>query len=349
MIFNIFQDSGDRVSGTIIPDNPSVVCNIRVMVGGREITVFPTNELNRDVLARRLHDTGFVNFSITEQSLPGLCAFEDLEIRDADTDLLFYRRLRPSMLVGKYLRIETHLLPLRRLDDAVKSRFQMGYGAIETLGLNFSRQIFLLSQDSIYASGRILIKNFMFCVDKGFKFLVTLHDPYVELAERVLVLNKIKKLGTSSLGERDAMHLSKAIEYAASLPMTTEKALKRALERMPADLIVFLANPIVRQLSTSSLDEPLGKRAVAQALDILSQSAVIGLRSEPQLFAHALGELFNLDPRSLPVAPPNPQIIELAEIFRSWSFFDVILEKDLELYSHVLEAHQKVLDPDEKW
>jgi hypothetical protein len=40
--------------------------------------------------------------------------------------------------------------------------------------------------------------------------------------------------------------------------------------------------------------------------------------------------------------PPFPKIVELAEVFRSWSFFEVILEKDLELYHHVLEAHQKV-------
>ena len=346
MIFNIYQDSGDRICGTVIPDNPSVVCNIRVSMGGRQIAVFPTSELNRDVLARRLHDTGLVNFSITDQSLPGLPTFDDLEIHDADTDLLLYRRLRPSMLLGKYLRLETHLLPLRRLDDAVKHRFQMHYSGIETLGLNFSRQVFLLFQDSIYASGRILIKNFMFCMDKGFKFIVALHDPYVELAERVLVLNNIKKLGMISLGERDAMYLSKAIEYAASLPMTSEKALKRALERMPVDLILVLANPVVRQLSTSNLDEPLGKGAVAQALDILSQSTFIGLRREPELFAHALGELFKLDPISVPVAPPIPKIIELAELFRSWHFFDVILEKDLELYHHVLEAHGKVYDPD---
>ena len=32
---------------------------------------------------------------------------------------------------------------------------------------------------------------------------------------------------------------------------------------------------------------------------------------------------------------------KLAEIFRSWGFLEVILEKDLELYSQVVEAHRK--------
>jgi hypothetical protein len=341
MIFNIFHDSGDRVRGTIIPDNPSVVCNVRVLGGGRELAVFPTNELNQGVLDLRLHDTGLVDFTITEQSLPGLPAFDDLEIHDAETDVLFYRRLRSSMLSGKFFRLETHLLPLRRLDDAVKGRFQMHYSGIETRGLNFSRQIFVLSQDSIYASGRILIKNYTFSAEKGFKFIVTLHDPYVELAERILVLNNVKTVGTGFLGQRDAIHFAKAIAYAASLPMTSERTLKRALEQMPTDIIVLLANPLVRQLSTSNLDEPLGKGSVAQALDFLSQSTVLGLRDAPTPFARSLGELFNLDPSALPVAPPLPAVTVLGGVFRRWGFLDAILEKDLELYHYVHEAHQK--------
>ena len=72
MIFNIFHDSGDRISGTVIPDSYSDVCHIRVGVGGREIAVFPTNEFNPGALAQGLHESGLVNFSITEQSLPGL-------------------------------------------------------------------------------------------------------------------------------------------------------------------------------------------------------------------------------------------------------------------------------------
>ena len=146
MIFNIFHDSGDRISGTVIPDSYSDVCHIRVGVGGREIAVFPTNEFNPGALAQGLHESGLVNFSITEQSLPGLSAFADLEIREAKTDILLYRRFQPSMLFGKYLRLETHLLPLWRLDDAVEFRFQQHYRGIDTLSFYTSRQIFHLSQ-----------------------------------------------------------------------------------------------------------------------------------------------------------------------------------------------------------
>jgi hypothetical protein len=348
MVFDIFYDGGDRVCGTVIPDSYSGVCSIRVSARGRELGVFPTDELNQGVRDVGAHETGLVNFTLTEQSLPGLSAFNDLEIRDADTNLLFYRRLQPGMLTQKYLRLETHLLPLWRLDEAVKPRFQQYYRGVETLGLNCTRQIFHLSQDSIYASGRILIKNFMFCVDNGFKFLVMLHDPHEELAERLLVLNLIEKAGLNSLGEREVMNLRGAIEYAVSLPIKgekplkeSEKALKRALREMPADVARTLANPIVRQFSTSTLDDQPAQGGVAWALDVLAQSAVVGLRSDPEQFANAVGELLGLDPMNLPIASRLSRVIEFAEMLRRWGYCDIILEKDLELYSLVLEAHQK--------
>lgn len=346
MIFNIVEDSGNRVRGTVIPDNYSGICQIRVTAGDREIAVLPTNELNPGALAQGLHETGLVDFTLTEESLPGLSAFTDLEIHDAGTGFLLYRRFRPSMLPGKYLRLETHLLPLWRFDDAVEPRFQQHYRGIERLGFFGSRQIFHLSQDSIYASGRLQIKNFMFCVDNGFKFLVMLHEPYEELAERVLVLKSVKNVGMNFLAEREALHLGKAVEYAAALPMANEKALQRALQQMPSELLLALANPVVRQFSTLHLEEPPPKGGVAQALDILAQSAVIGLRREPELFAHSVGELFNVNPASLPVAPTSPKVGELAEMFRSWSFLEVIIEKDLELYHLVLDAHRKAQGAD---
>ena len=77
----------------------------------------------------------------------------------------------------------------------------------------------------------------MFCVDNGFKFLVMLHKPYEEFPEQVLVLNNVNKLRMNLFGERETLHLRKAVQYAAALPMTREKDLKRALQQMPADLV----------------------------------------------------------------------------------------------------------------
>ena len=146
MIFNIYHDSGDRVCGTVIPDTYSDVCHVRVSAKGGEVATFPTDELNQGVRNIGLHETGLVNFSITEEKLPGLSTFEDLELHEADSDLLLYRRFRPGMISQKFLRLETQLLPLWRLDEAVKHRFQQYYREIEALGRGCTTQLFHLSQ-----------------------------------------------------------------------------------------------------------------------------------------------------------------------------------------------------------
>jgi hypothetical protein len=344
MLFNVFDDSGDRVQGTVIPDTYSGICQIRAYVGGREVGVFPTDELNQSARDIGMHATGLVNFSITEEKLPGLSTFDNLELYEDDSNLLLYRRRLPGMISQKFLRLETQLLPLWRLDEAVKPRFQQYYRGIETLGRSGTSQIFHLSQDSIYASGRILIKNFMtFCDDYGFKYITMVRDPYEELAERLLVMNRIEKGGLNPLGEREVMNLREAIEFAGSLPLDSEKAFRRALRRMPMDVAMSLANPVVRQFSTSTLDEQPTQGGVAAALDVLAQSTLVGLRAESEQFARALGELINQDLTDGALFPAFPKAIELADVIRGSGSCEGILEKDLELYGYVLESCRKAV------
>jgi hypothetical protein len=341
MIFGIYFDTGDRIFGTVIPDTYSGSCRVRVTVLGREVGVFPTDELNQGARDAGMHETGLVNFSITEEKLPGLSKFEDLELHEADTNLLLFRRLKPGMISQKLLRLETQLLPLWRLDEAVKHRFQLYYRGIEALGRSGTTQVFLLPQESIYLSGRILVKNFMYCVDKGFKFITMIRDPYEELAERLLIMNKIEEGGLNPLGERELMNMREAIEYAGSLPLDDEKAFTRALRRMPTDVAMSLANPVVRQFSTSTLDEQPSQGGVAAALDVLAQSSLVGLRAESEQLARALGELVDEDLTNISLFPTFPKVIELAEIIRRSRHCDTILEKDLELYGYVLESCRK--------
>src|SRR5579872_1847000 len=274
MIFNIHHDSGNLIHGTVIPDAYSHICRIRVSARGEEIAIFPTNVLNQGVLDLGLHETGLVDFTITEEALPGLSTLADLELHEVETNLLLYRRFRPEMVRQKFLRLETQLLPLWRLDEAVKDRFQQYYKRIEILGLNATRQIFHLSQDSIYASGRVLISNFTHCTDNGFRLLVLVRDPYEEFAERLLLLSKISEEGLQVLGEREAMTLREAAKYAASLPIEDEKALIRGLRQMPKDVSMTLANPVVRQFSTTAPDEQPRQSGVAVALNVLAESAI---------------------------------------------------------------------------
>ena len=110
----------------------------------------------------------------------------------------------------------------------------------------------------------------MYCVDKGFKFITVIRDPYEELAEQLLIMNKIEEGGLNPLGERELMNMREAMEYAGSLPLDDERAFTRALRRMPSDMAMSLANPVVRQLSTPTLDEQpsQGGGGVATSVEI---------------------------------------------------------------------------------
>ena len=49
--------------------------------------------------------------------MPGIAAVAGLEIEEAESGLLIYRRSRPQFVPDKVFRMETHLLPLWRIDD----------------------------------------------------------------------------------------------------------------------------------------------------------------------------------------------------------------------------------------
>ena len=343
MIFNIYNDGGNIVQGIVIPDSFSAQVAVRAYSGGVELGVFIADELNPDVRDIGQHETGLVNFSITEEKLPGIGAIEDLEIRDAETGILLYRRFQPAMIPEKYLRIETSLYPMWRFDEAVKSRFQMYYREIETLGRSFTTQIFHLSQASIYVSGRILVNNFKHSLDNGFKIIMLLRDPHDELAERFLILNKISTMKLSSLGEREVMNLRGAIDYIASLPFDDEKSLMRELKRIPIDVATALSNPVVRQLSTTDLNDLPRKSGVAAALDILGQAAIVGLRDDPDYFSRAVGEAFAIEPSALTVTPSLPRVAALADVLRTSRCCDFMIEQDREFYHTVVDAYQRTV------
>jgi len=342
MIFNVFLDSGNLIRGTVIPDSLSLIPKIHIIANGREVGALFTNEINQAIRDMGLHSTGSVDFSITDEVVPNLAALEDLELRVDDGDLLIYRRFRQGMRNEKYLRLETQLLPLWRLDDSVKSNFQMYYRQIERLGRSGTNQVFLLSQDSIYLSGRILFSNFSFCQSKGFKSIVILRDPYEELAERLLIMNMSAKEPPGLLDDREVMIYRDALAYAATASFGNEKEARKFFFRMPMAVSLSLANPVVRQFCTSTPDEQSPMGGVARTLDRLAESAYVGLRSDPKQILHAYSELFGIDIKNPDIFPHFPKVTQLAERIRHLGFCDAMLEKDLELFHHVSEAHRHI-------
>ena len=342
MLFNIEQDTGERITGYVVPDGYSTVPVIRVYGRGKELTTFAANEKREALVFSGRHETGQCGFCIDESLVPDLSALVDLELQEAETNILIYRRPKPDNIKKKLLRLETHLFPLWTLDSAIAPRFQYFGKGIESFGRETVTQLFLLNQiESIYLSGKILYRNFAYFVESGFQTLIILQSPYDELAERLLVLSKIRKLGSSLLGMRESAALEPAMDFAESLPFQDERSLKRALRQMPEIVTFLLANPLVRQLTASTPDEMPGGGAVAAALDILANSAMVGQRHESSTFLEGFAELLEIEPGSLPAINRFGLAAPLARMMKESGVVDVILEKDLELYQHVEAAANK--------
>lgn len=343
MLFNLEADAGDRIVCYLVPDGFQAVPRIRVCNAGEELAVVAANETRESLVAASRHETGQCGFSIDASLVPNLPSLTGLELYDEETGVLVYRRRAPHMAAKKILRLETHLFPLWRLDDALRPNFQYHARGVENLGRETVTQLFLLNGvDSVYVSGRILYKNYAYFVESSFQTAILLQEPYQELAERLLVLSKLRRVGAEILGARESMEVEAALDFAEQLPYEDDKAMKRALRQMPADIGAVFANPLTRQLTATTPDEMPPSGAIAAALDALSSFAVVGLRHEADKFTGALAELSGADPASLPPPHQFPGIARLAEILKGGGEVDHLLEKDLELYHHVSEAAEKV-------
>jgi len=342
MLFNLESDTGDRLSCYVVPDGFSGIPAISVRSNGKELLTFQANEVRHALVAAGRHESGACGFTLDAALLPDLPALEALELFDAETGILIYRRPHKDVIKKKLLRLETHFFPLWRFDNALENRFQYFAKGVEQQGRETVTQLFLLNQiDSAYISGRILYKNYAYFIEAAFQTAIILHDPYEELAERLLVLSRVRQIGSEHLGMRDNMSLHAAIDFAQALRFSDEKALQRAIRNMPGEVAAAFTNPLTRQLTTAAPDEMPSGGAVALALDLLASFAIVGLRREPEKFIAGMAELLDVDETSLPDIPHLTAVGPLANQLKNLPEIEMLLEKDLELYHYVVEAFKK--------
>ena len=338
MLFNVERDVGDHIVGYLVPDGFSDVPTVRVSSGGEVVARFAAQEDRPSLVVAGRHQSGRCGFRIDESTVPGLASVSDLEIHDDATGLLVYRRPLPQYVHRKVVRFETHLYPLWRIDEALRPSFQHYIRGAEFHGLETVTQHFLLNAvPSFYLSGRIGHRPFSFLFDGSFDLWCMVNEPFAELAERLLVLRKAKAGGVDLLGPRDGPRFAAAAEFAAALPAGDAKALKKALRAIPPEVAIALSNPLTRQLTASTPDDMPGGAAVAGALDAMSGFKAVGLRDAPNPCLEAIAELVGRPAAQLPVPSPVKGGRALAEALREAGIFEVVLEKDLEVY-HALAA-----------
>jgi hypothetical protein len=344
MLFNIEIDEGSRIVGYLVPDAFSGSPSVRITDGQRQLSLLQCQEERASLVAAGRHATGRCGFTIDDTIVGDLARQEALELYDHETGILIYRRRPPAQVTHKRIfRVETHLFPLWRLDDRIEKHFQYFHKGIERHGRETATQVFLLhNATSLYLSGRLIYKSYENYVNESFHCIALLHDPYMELAERLLTLKHVRKFGEELLGARDMMAYEPAIAFAEAIE-NDEKVLRRAFGGMPKAVIGNFANPLTRQLAARNPDDVPVRGAVAMALETLSSFAIVGLRERQDLFLAQLADLLGTQTGTLTGVPDFDRTVELAEQLRHLPEAGVLIEQDLEVYDHVKSAVDQVL------
>lgn len=346
MLFNIERDEGRRIIGYMVPDAFSMSPSLRVADGDKELLILPCQEERAALVAAGRHETGRCGFTIDDTMIANLAERQTIEIYDQETDLLIYRRRPPQQLIQKRVfRLETHLVPLWRLDDRLERYFQYFHKGIERHGLETINQMFLLNDStSLYLAGRIPFKAFENYIDETFTCATLFRNPYTELAERLLTLGIVRRVAdkVQLLGARDMMTYGPAFDFAEQIKVDG-KVLHRAFAAMPKAAIAILSNPLTRLLAVRSAEEVPGKGAVATALGTLSRFASVGLREGQDLFVAQLAALLGIDAQTLPMPADFSKTAELSALLRDVPEAQLLIEKDLEVYHHTKSAIEKAL------
>jgi hypothetical protein len=339
MLFSIDEDIGGRIEGWVMPDNPTVIPRIIVHLDADNHVAIDAFVYRPLLKQQGLHNTGICGFVLDENNCRGLTGAGKLEIHDADNNLLIYRR-RPDagVIDKKFFRLEHQLFRSVAVDESFQPHFHMAYPALELLSEETIRSVLAMPfTSSIYASGRVFWRVWEPLLrDRGYMVGVLLRDPYLEFAERLLIL----KLAGSPQGGAVTESLGPAAEAAAAhlrdVDLRDLASLDAVLSAAPLELRSILYNPLTYLLTAQNAFDPPPVPATAVALESLADMDAVGLRQDTAPFFETLSAMLDI-PQDLPAVslPTSTTVVQWANLLRDWPVVQSLIEMDVEVYRTV--------------
>jgi len=337
MYFSIDADEGRAISGWIVLDNPTAAPRLTLVIPDRpEITIEAHNH-RPDIQEIGIHLTGHVGFCIDEAIVPDLAAIDDVSLLESESRLLIFRRPRPHHLERKVYIFDASVMPQSGLLRELTHFFTNYYFHSERLSL----ETMLIVINNHFCSSTVLYgrSNFnryvSYLNNAGFLRAALLHEPFTELAERLLTL---KLIANRRLPHTESISgLDRGLSFAQELALNDERAMLQAFRRLDPDQRDLFSNPMTR-LFGCDVDDPPQRRHVSVALENLASMDVVGLRSEFPLFRQMLAGALGADvgggdrPAALSV------VTELAHKLSRIGVVEDMLEGDRQLYEFARNA-----------
>jgi hypothetical protein len=344
MQFHLDLDKGNYLSGWVLPDNPSATPSVVVLSPNAEPLTVKAGVFRKDLFKLGLHHTGLLGFEIDQTVIPQLSATDRIEIRDADTNILIYRRFRDGEHVRlKLFRYELGSMPQVQLDLTLGQHFTLTYEAIERYSFDTSWGIFNnATNTSVYLSGRPQLTRYMQVLrDRNFKTVVVLRNPMEELAEKILFLKFAISGKAPDFVANHLTGMEAVLPLVSRMNLADDNSLVTTMNGLSEAEHTALSNPFVRLLACAR-DEVAQDLHVSVALENLANLDLVGVRPKFESFKQELATALGVDliGREAPAAISNaPAVAEKLARLRS---VHRLLALDLKLYHLVEEAVSKV-------
>lgn len=316
MRFFIDFDTGDRIYGWIVPDNPLAISRVVVAADGRRLAELPATIIDGAFRQNGWHATGQCVFEITEALVPGLADLPRLELYDADTNLLVHRRVPDAGLIQqKLLLLNTGIHPEVEIQNALFPYFRQSYFNLQRLSDEMLNCIFANPEPaSRLLSGAIVVPRYEHHFPpEQVVSAILLQDPHVEMATRMLWLKARAAVAAEDGSAWRLGRYGEAALFAAGYDFTDARSLKRFFRMLPQPAYHLLYNPLARQLGTRLPDDRLHPGNSIVAIEILARLGVVGHRTYFKAFVSTLFDRIGLD-EGAPLPAPAPIAAEVADL-----------------------------------
>lgn len=344
MRFYVDYDLGHTIRGWVVPDNPLAISRVFVALDGRRIAEVPAAITDQAIRANGWHSTGQCVFEITEAQAPGLEQARRVELFDTDTNVLIYRRAKvENPIQGKVLLVDTSINADSVIQAAMFDRFQQCYFGIGKLPDEILRVVFESPWlTSSFLSGAIVIPRYEgFFISDNFLTTALVHDPYVEMATRMLWLKARTAVAADPVQNWRLGRLSEAAGFVADYNFDDPKALKRFFRMLPESAYHLLYNPLTRQFGTRLPDDRLQPGNSIVAIEILARVGIVGHRDFFEAFVTTVFDRLGID-APVPIPEPIPAEVQLlAERLRSLKVAQEMLIFDVAMADAVRDAVSK--------
>lgn len=344
MRFYVDYDHGHRVRLWVVPDNPVAISRVVAAIDGRRAAEIVASLTDDAIRANGWHSTGQCVFELSEAEVPGIATADRLEVYDADTNILVYRRVPPAgVRQGKLLLVDTSIAPDTLIQSALFGHYQQSYFGIGKLSDEVLRVLFESPWlTSSFMSGAIIVPRYEGHFSPEAMLTTTLiHDPFVEMATRLRWL----RARASVAGNPDQTWrlgpLAEAAAFASEFDFTDRKSLKRLFRMLPEPAYHLLYNPLTRQFGTKLPDDRLTPGNSIIAIEILARVGIVGHRDFFEAFMATVFDHVGIQaPVPVPDAIPA-ETLALAERLRSLKIAQDMLVFDVAMADAVRNAVEK--------